>query len=918
MLVNTSWLLEYLEPACSESELLKAFVHMGLEVEAIHPLAQGLDSITIGFIRDKAPLPGTDGMYICRAEVEPGKTLQVVCASEHPIEVGWGVPVARGGTKLPTGIPVKSGRFHGVMSEGMICLDSELGVLARGTGLQVFHDESALGRRLVDLIEIPGSILDIKPTANRPEWLSLVGIAREVAAVLSLSLKVPAPSVEEAAQPAASQVKVEVAEPSLCRRYMCRLIRGVKVAKSPAWLSSRLRTSGNSSINNVVDVTNFVMRELGQPLHAFDFKSLTGGQIIVRKMESSESMELIDGTWVGGSSLLRPSDLKDPLGLATKLRNAHDPLSQYLRERFSPETQWLLENHDDSNEPSEAFRDALVDELNRLLGSAELFDEKRFAQLSLTATTRGLLERKPQGEDRTRLNRLLLEEAYPREVEKGVVVTEETKPLVIADAVRPVALAGIMGGKDTQIDDETVDVLLEAAHFDPAQIKKSLRELGLNSTDASYRFERGMDPNETIELALDRAAALIVQVAGGSVARGPVDEYVNRLEPKVFHLTSERVSSYLGITVSDSAIRDSLKGLGMKCSDDLTVEVPTRRVDVNDPVVLIEDVARLTGYDHIPLTLPVGRLTSGKRNPLDALRRRVTLFLSDDGFLESRNLSLESTALVLEFSHTVEDAVRLINSKEEMSVLRKSLLPGLLETISRNARRDAENFRYFELDRTFRQASGETVENWSVAAVAGGLTRDVDWSQGKTKINFFHIKGVVESLLETAGIAGATFRPASRPGFMEGQTAEISVRGNFLGVIGAVDKELLASHKVKEAVYAFEINLQSVLAASAESRSFTDIPRTPAVVRDIAVVLDTSVPYAEMEKRIREVGGFLLENLRCTDIYEGKPIERGQRSISVRLRFRDPQRTLSADEVSLAVDHIVDALTQEYNAKLRE
>lgn len=918
MLVNTSWLLEYLEPACSESDLLKAFLHMGLEVEAAHPLARELEGIIIGFIRDKAPLPGTDGMYICRAEVEPGQTLQVVCASEHPIEIGWGVPIARGGTKLPTGIPVKSGRFHGVLSEGMICLDSELGILARGSGLQVFQDEAVIGRRLVDIIDLPGSILDLKPTANRPDWLSLVGIAREVAAVLGLSLKLPAPTVEEADPPAAGLVGVEIEEPSLCRRYMCRLIRGVKVAKSPAWLSSRLRSVGNSSINNVVDVTNFVMRELGQPLHAFDFNTLAGGRIVVRKMRASESMELIDGTWLGGSAMLRPGDLKDPAGLAAKLRNAPDPVSHYIREQFSTETRELLEKSDDSTQPPETLRDALVDELNRLLKGAGLFDENRFAQLALTAKTRGLLEQSQPGADPTRLNRLLLEEAYPREIEKGVIVTEETRPLVIADAERAVALAGIMGGKDTQINDETVDVLLEAAYFDPAQIKKSLRELGLNPTDASYRFERGMDPNETIELALDRAAALIVQVAGGSVARGPLDAYVNKLEPKTFHLTAERVSSYLGINVADSAIRDSLRRIGMKCSDDLTVEVPTRRVDVNDPVVLIEDVARLAGYDQIPLTGPVGRLTAGKRNPLDALRRRVTLLLSGVGFLESRNLSLESSELVLEFSSGVEDAVTLINSKEEMSLLRKSLLPGLLETVSRNARRDAENFRYFELDRTFRQASGETNESWNVAAVAGGLTRDVDWSSAKTKINFFHLKGVAESLLEMAGVAGVTFRPASRPGFMEGQVAEILVGGDLLGVIGAISKELLASHKVKESVYAFEINLQSVLAAAAGARSFSDIPRMPAVVRDIAVVLDTSIPYAEVEKRIREVGGGLLENVRCTDIYEGKHIEKGQRSISARLRFRDPQRTLSADEVSLAVDRIVEALAQEYGAKLRE
>jgi phenylalanyl-tRNA synthetase beta chain len=335
--------------------------------------------------------------------------------------------------------------------------------------------------------------------------------------------------------------------------------------------------------------------------------------------------------------------------------------------------------------------------------------------------------------------------------------------------------------------------------------------------------------------------------------------------------------------------------------------------------VLIEDVASLTGYDQIPLAQPVGELTSGKRNSLDALRRRVTLFLANTGFLESRNLSLESPELILQTSRRADDAVTLVNSKEDMSLLRKSLVPGLLETVSRNTRRDAENFRYFELDRTFRRTPDGTVEHWSVAAVAGGLTRDVDWSQSKTKVNFFHMKGVAESLLESAGVEGATFRPATRPGFAEGQTAEmVSGGGDLLGIVGAIDGALLTPRKIKEEIYAFEFNLESILNAAAGVHSFKDIPRTPSIVRDIALVIDASTPYADIEARVGEVGGVLLENVRCIDVYEGKHIERGHRSISIRLRFRDPQRTLSTEEVSLTVDRLVNALTQEYGAKLRE
>jgi phenylalanyl-tRNA synthetase beta chain len=796
MLVNTSWLLEYLEPKCSEADLLKAIVGIGLEVEAYHPLAQELESIIVGFIREKTPLEGADGMFICRAEIQDEKSLQVVCASEHPIEIGWGVPIARGGTRLPTGIQIKNERFHGVFSEGMICLDSELGMLARGTGLQVFHDEpAAIGKRLVDLIEIPDSILDLKVTANRPDCLGLIGIAREVAAALDLSLKLPPSATAESPDAAAADfIKVKIDEPELCRRYMCRVIKGVSIAKSPAWLSSRLKSTGSNPINNVVDITNFVMREWGQPLHAFDLDTLKGAEIIVRKMQPSENLELLDGTTISG----------------------------------------------------------------------------------------------------------------------------EKTPLVIADAERPVALAGIMGGRETQINHETVDVLLEAANFDPIQIKKSLKELGLDSTDAAYRFERGMDPNETVERALDRAAALIAEVAGGTIIGAPVDAYPKKVEPKKFQLSAERVNSYLGTNLTDAVIKDSLEKLGMKCSDDLLVEVPTRRVEANNQVVLIEDVARLTGYDQIPMLQPKGNLTSGKRNALDSFRQKITLFLADNGFLETRNIALESPQSVAQFSLEVEDAVKLVNSKEEMSVLRKSLLPGLLETVSRNARREAENFRYFELDRTFRRDDGETIEKWVVTAVAGGLIYDIDWSANKTKIDFYHVKGVIEVLLESLGITNAEFHPATHPGFTPGQTAEIKLGEETLGVIGTLAKELLTSRKIKESVYGFELNLEKMLEASAGIQAFKEIPRMPAVVRDIAMVFDNSVSYSEIEKRIRGAAGDILEEARCIDIYEGKHIERNRRSVSVRLRFRAAQRTLSTEEVSVIVERIIDILEREYRAKLRE
>jgi len=795
MLVNTDWLLEYVAEPCSLQDLLKALGSTPLEIEAHHPLSHALRDIVVGFIRKKDPVPGSDGLYICQADIGHGQSLQVVCASEHPVEVGWGVPIARGGTKLPTGIQVKNERYHGVNSEGMICLDSEMGMLARGSGLQVFHNESETGRPLAELIPITASILDLKAPANRPDLLSLIGIAREVAAILDLTLKLPTINLQEEPVPTSQQVSVEIVEPLLCARYMCRLIRNVTVGKSPAWLSSRLRSAGSNPINNIVDITNFVMREWGQPLHAFDLNTLLGAKIIVRKMNRSEQLELLDGTIVSG----------------------------------------------------------------------------------------------------------------------------EKEPLVIADAERPIALAGIMGGRNTQINPGTTDVLLESAYFDRVQLKKSLAELRLSATDASYRFSRGVDPNFMLQMALERAAALIAELASGAILKEAVDVYPTKTEPRRFHLTAERVSSYLGKEVDAATINQSLQRLGMPCSNDLEVEVPTWRVDANDAVVLIEDVARMVGYDQLPLEHPPGPLTVGRRNSLDNFRRRASTFLADAGFLESRNISLESPELVSQFSAESEEPVRLINSlKEDMSVLRKSLLPGLLNTVERNARRDSLDFRYFELDRTFvRAAAGEVVETWRVAAVLGGSVRDLDWSIAKSKFDFFHAKGLADTLFETMGIAGVDFRPGDAIGFKKGETSLVSHGEKVLGVIGAIDDPLLLARKINEPIYGFEFNLHSMSEASTREKSFREPPRTPAIVRDLAVEVQRSIPYAEIEQTIRRMAGELLEEIRCTDVYEGKPIKEGNRSISFRLRFRDPQRNLSNEDVSSKVDGIVQELARQYDAKLR-
>src|SRR6185369_5582259 len=440
MIVNTGWLLDYLSPRVPLGALLTALPRVGLDVEATHVLAHELAGVRVGFIRSKKALERTSDKFICEVEVAAGDVRRIVAASAHPLEVGWGVPVALAGTELPTGVSIHEDHFHGVLSQGMICLDGELGMTASGTGLQVFRDEALLGKSLPEVMAISEALVHMKVYPNRPDCLGLIGIARELAALLGLKLVLP-----EAPQPSSFSddvMPVKIQDRALCTRYTCQVISGVSVGKSSPWLASRLLATGSRPINNVVDITNFVMKEWGQPLHAFDLQNVRE-RVVVRRFKKGESLRLLDGRSVDGA---------------------------------------------------------------------------------------------------------------------------EELPLAIADAKAPMALAGIMGGEFSGIGEATTSVLLEAAHFEPTNIRMTSRRLGVSS-DSSYRFERGLDPNETLEGARDRAAALLFADAGAQSAGPVTDVYPKRAKRAVFALPAERVSNYLGIPVTREQVYESLTRLGYECSE---------------------------------------------------------------------------------------------------------------------------------------------------------------------------------------------------------------------------------------------------------------------------------------------------------------------------------------------------------------
>jgi phenylalanyl-tRNA synthetase beta chain len=653
----------------------------------------------------------------------------------------------------------------------------------------------------------PGFQVDLNVLANRPDCLGIIGIAREIAAHFGLKLKYPQFSTLVTAPGGASPVAVEIRDADLCARYIGRVMSGVKVAPSPQWLQDVLRSIGQRPINNVVDITNFVMFEWGQPLHAFDFTRVRGKRIIVRRLQPGEKLELLGGKTIDAGTANAPT-------------------------------------------------------------------------------------------------------------------------LAICDAEGPVALAGVMGGKQSETRDDTTEVLVEAAHFDPETIRRTSKRIEV-STESSYRFERGVDPNRMLVGAMYRACSLIAELAGGKPAGAPADAYPKERQPAVFKLTPHRVSSYLGTEMDFATIKDSLEKLEMDVSDELSVRVPTWRVDATDPVVLIEDVARMIGYDTLPMRPTPQAPTLGRRSNLQSLRGSIAEYLASVGYLECVSPAMDVPEQV---SAVVPDAdksaLRLKNPmSRDFSVLRPSLLPALVRIVERNARRGALTSRAFEQDNVFRRAattgngdaSGEPVETWMTAAVAGGLLNESDWSGGNRPINFYDVKGAVEDLLDIAGVRSASFEPATRRGYVNDATAAI-VTGDartIVGYVGQLDPSVLPIEKTPFKLFGFELELESLLAAHASVVAYRPLARTPAVVRDLAFVVKVAENFIDIENTIRSAAGPALESIRLVDIYQGQPVPAGHRSMALRLTFRDPQRTLTADEVQAQVDRIVETMQQKFSATLR-
>lgn len=804
MRVSMKWLNELVPVSLSPAELADRLDMTGTAVEAIHSTGEQLDGVVIGQIIGKERHPEADRLWVTTVDVGAETTRQIVCGAQN-FESGDKVPVALVGAVLPGDFEIKKAKLRGVVSEGMNCSARELGMGEDHEGLMILPADAPVGVAFAEWAGKSDTVIDLEITPNRPDCLSMVGVAREVGAVLEQQAGTPAFSVTESGAPIDEQCTIEIADGALCPRYTARIIRDVKIGPSPAWLAEKVTAAGARSINNVVDITNYVMFELGQPLHAFDLDTL-----------------------------------------AT----------------------------DASGRASITVRSALPGETLRTLDGVDR---------DLSAST-----------------------------------------LLICDPTGPVALAGVMGGETTEVSDTTVNILLESACFDPETTSRTSRTLGLIS-EASLRFERGVDRTGCVT-ALDRAASLMAELAGGTIATGIVDVYPTPYEPVMLTLRMTRLHQLLGVEIDAATAMAILTRLGFECTsatDSIEVVVPSFRPDVAREVDLIEEVLRVWGMERVESTLPGGPSRVGALTPEQRWRERVDATLRAAGLNETMTYAFTDPEDIERCQMSLAEDELLVEVLNPMSaeqaVLRRSLLPGLLRSVSYNQRRGVSNVHLYEIGTTFVTAATrkQPKERAVVSAVLAGSWGHAAWNAPAVVLDFFDGKGILETLARELALPRFKVRQADKDWLQPGRSAEVLVGGEVVGWLGEVHPSVLARFEAEAPVVAFEVDLARIIRAARPARPYVDVPRFPAVELDLAIVVPADVSSERVEQAITAAGGKLLSEVRLFDVYTGAGVPEGKRSLAFSLAYRAPDRTLTAEEVEAAHSKLVRKVTGAVGGELR-
>lgn len=811
MKVSLKWLSEYVDVPSD----LKAFCDRldltGTGVEAVEKTGEAFDGVVVGYVETCEQHPDSDHMHVVSVNVGADEPVQIVCGAPN-IAAGIKVPVATVGAVLPGDLRIKKSKLRGVASCGMCCSQRELGMGNNHDGIWVLPEGAVVGTPIAEYLKLSDTVLDLEITPNRPDCLSMAGMAREVGAMYRTDVAYPQGELVEdaSATPTSDQVSIEIADPSRCCRYTARVIRDVRVGPSPDWLAERVTAAGARSINNIVDVTNYILFLLGQPLHTFDFDKLAGADgmahIIVRPAAEGEKLTTLDG-------------------------------------------------------------------------------EARELTPDMT---------------------------------------------VIATPDRAVALAGVMGGLDSEVTDGTTTVLLEAAAFNRAHTSRTSRNLGLIS-EASMRYERGVDDNP-VALNADMAAALIAEVAGGAVCPGMVDVWLEKTEPVDLAFRGPRFCAMMGADVPRADVVDILERLGCQVSDTadadvLDVVAPTFRPDLEREIDLYEEVLRLWGMDRVPATLPGGRGRFGVRSELEHVMDTINKTMCASGLNETMTYSFAEPGDLDRLRMSAEgldQPVELINPlNADQSVMRQSIIPGLLRSVAYNQSRGVKNVQLYEAGAVFFATQGkkEPKERRRLAGVLAGAMGDAGWNAAPAPFDFFDGKGAVENLARELALPKLRFKALAAdeaPHLQPGRAAAVLSGGVELGWVGELHPLAVDAFDADAPVVAFELDVEALVRAARPARDYVDVPTFPAVSMDVAFVVDEGVTHERLVQCMTSAGGKLLEDVRLFDVYRDEArVGAGKKSMAYALTYRAADRTLTSEEVDKAHERLIKKVSAATGAEVR-
>ncbi|MGM0501417.1 MAG: phenylalanine--tRNA ligase subunit beta [Bacillota bacterium] len=799
MKVSYKWLQEYVDFDYSPQELAHKLTSIGLEVEGIEELGAEIDNIIVGQIKEIIEHQNADKLSVCQVNLGD-KVEQIVCGANNMSE-GDKVPVAPVNTVMPDGMKIKEVELRGVKSSGMMCSTDELNLPDDGVdGLYILNQDLTIGNKLITELDLDDVIIELGLTPNYADCLSMVGVAREIAAMTDNKLKLPDVNVEEIEQEIDEVIDVEVKDQDLAPRYAGRVIKDVTVKDSPDWLKNRLEAVGVGSVNNIVDITNHVLMELGQPLHAFDYDKLAGEKIEVRRARAGEKLVTLD-------------------------------------------------------------------------------DEEK--QL-------------------------------------------DEEMLVIADADKPVCLAGVMGGENSEVTEKTTTLFLESANFAPGSVRKTAKKLKIHS-DSSHRFERGVDIN-LVEYALNRAAELMAKLGDAEVLKGYKDVYPNKVKPQEITLRPQRVRKILGVEMAKVKIKSYLERLHFEIEDqgvNLLVKVPTYRVDIDQEIDLIEEVARLHGYNNIEASKAMVELKQGKKNKKQKLESDTRDLLTDLGLFEVRNYSFinqnDFDKINLPEDGVLREVVKIDNPvTEEHTIMRTTLLPSLLENLSLNDNRGVENVNIFELGTVFfpRPKTDLPQENLKLAIAV--MKDDLNDSWNVNAPGFFYLKGVLENYFAQLGIENFEFLAAEWGSLHPGRAAKVKIEDESIGYLGEIHPNVQENYDLSQRVTACELDFAAIVEAATTDRTYRQLPKYPALTRDIALVVDKQVTSKEIKDIILNIGSEIIEEINLFDLYQGEQLEDKKKSLAYSIKYRVADRTLTDEEVNQVQASIEEKLNQKLGAKIRQ